>query len=61
MNYFYSPFLMQRYPEASSKYKRIRLRYFFILHDCISIYTVIKHVLIFIAFGLRFCLEIFTT
>ena len=35
--------------------------YYFILHDCISIYTVLKHVLIFIAFGLRFCLEIFTT
>ena len=29
MNYFYFPFLMQCYPEASSKYKRIRLRYFF--------------------------------
>ena len=28
MNYFYSPFLMQRYPEASSEFKRIRLRYF---------------------------------
>ena len=32
MNYFYFPFLMQCYPEASSKFKRIRLRYFACLY-----------------------------
>ena len=39
MNYFYSPFLMQRYPEASSKYKRIRLRYFILFCMIVFRYT----------------------